>query len=134
MTRLVWRMSTLAITLLLATVARPAMSITPTGPPCAVVVEDLSPCLSFIQGKSATPACCEGVKGLAAMARGKADLVAICNCGKLALGTITYDPNRIPLLPKQCGVNINLPPIDKNTDCNKIGLKGLLNAANGRMH
>ncbi|KAI3444423.1 hypothetical protein Pfo_001088 [Paulownia fortunei] len=86
-------------------------------PSCGEVVKDLSPCLSYLQGKDPTPQCCSGVKGLKTIAKTKADRVATCNCGKQALSKFNYDPKRLPLLPKKCGVDLNMPAIDKNFDC-----------------
>uniref|UniRef100_A0A5B7CDB5 Non-specific lipid-transfer protein n=1 Tax=Davidia involucrata TaxID=16924 RepID=A0A5B7CDB5_DAVIN len=89
-------------------------------PSCSMVAEELAPCLSYLQGSEPSSACCGGVKDMGSKAKTKADLVAICNCGKIALSTIKYDPNRIPLLPKKCGVSLSLPPIDTHTDCSKF--------------
>ncbi|KAL6493952.1 hypothetical protein OROGR_031861 [Orobanche gracilis] len=98
-------------------IAKPALSV----PSCAEVVMDLAPCLSFLQGKSnnPTPQCCDGVKALKSIEKTKEDRVASCNCGKQALSMYNYDPNKLPLLPKQCAVDFNLPAIDKNFDCSK---------------
>ncbi|XP_011093744.1 non-specific lipid-transfer protein-like [Sesamum indicum] len=94
-------------------------------PSCAEVVRDLSPCLKFLQGKDVTPQCCSGLKNLAAIAKTKADRVASCDCGKQALSHFDYDPKRFPLLPKKCGVDYNMPAIDKNFNCSKVELKHL---------
>ncbi|KAL0426112.1 UNVERIFIED_CONTAM: Long chain acyl-CoA synthetase 4 [Sesamum radiatum] len=88
-------------------------------PSCAEVLKDLAPCLKFLQGEDVTPQCCSGLKNLATVAKTKADRVASCNCGKKALSNFDYDPKRFPLLPKKCGVDYNMPAIDKNFDCSK---------------
>ncbi|KAK4411498.1 Non-specific lipid-transfer protein [Sesamum angolense] len=95
-------------------------------PSCAEVLKDLAPCLKFLQGEDVTPQCCSGLKNLATVAKTKADRVASCNCGKKALSNFDYDPKRFPLLPKKCGVDYNMPAIDKNFDCSKVELKHLL--------
>ncbi|PIN02169.1 hypothetical protein CDL12_25313 [Handroanthus impetiginosus] len=87
---------------------------------CQKVIADLAPCLSYLQGKAdVSPQCCSGVKDLKAIAKTKADRVDTCNCGKQALSKFDYDPKRIPLLPKKCGVDATMPPIDKNYNCAK---------------
>ncbi|CAA0816628.1 Non-specific lipid-transfer protein 8 [Striga hermonthica] len=91
-------------------------------PSCTQVLNDLAPCLSFLQGKIDQPTaqCCGGIKALKAIVKTKEDRVAACNCGKQALSMVDYDPKRLPLIPKPCGVDFNLPPIDKNFDCSKV--------------
>lgn len=95
---------------------------------CIPVAQELSPCLGFIKGTSASgfggdnpsPSCCNGVKKLAGDAKTKNDRVALCECIKTSLSMIgAYDPSRIPLIPKNCGIPVEIPPIDKSTDCSK---------------
>ncbi|GFP91914.1 non-specific lipid-transfer protein [Phtheirospermum japonicum] len=96
-------------------IARPAVSV----PSCTEVFNDLAPCLSYLQGtsKSPTQECCAGLKALKAIEKTKEDRVASCNCGKQALSMFNYDPKKLTLLPKECGVDMNMPAIDKNFDC-----------------
>ncbi|KAM7476523.1 hypothetical protein LguiB_023766 [Lonicera macranthoides] len=88
------------------------------GPSCPQIVQELTPCVTFMQGKDPSPLCCEGLKHLSDTVKTKDDRVQACNCAKDALSHFKYDPNRIPLLPKLCGINISLPPITPDTDCN----------------
>lgn len=91
---------------------------------CNEVIAELTPCAAFVKkGGSSSPssACCSGVKDLSNIAKTKSDREAICRCFKKLLPAVgsSYDPSRIPLLPKKCGVPINLPPLDSKTDCTK---------------
>lgn len=114
--RLHWKMSRiLYVLVILLLVSKSAVSV----PSCGDVVKDLAPCLSYLQGKDPTPQCCAGVKSLKDLTKTKDDRVVSCNCAKEALSKFQYDPSIIPLLPKKCGVDLNLPPIDKNFDCSK---------------
>ncbi|KAL3622230.1 hypothetical protein CASFOL_033641 [Castilleja foliolosa] len=113
MTRLLY-----AIMFLVLVIAKPVLSV----PSCAEVFNDLAPCLGYLQGTSESPTtlCCAGVKALKAIEITKEDRVASCNCGKQALSVFIYDPNKLSLLPKECGVDWNMPVIDKNFDCSTI--------------
>ncbi|GFP91915.1 non-specific lipid-transfer protein [Phtheirospermum japonicum] len=95
---------------------KPAVSLS-----CVEVVRDLVTCLSFLQGMSSNPnpLCCDGVKALRAIEKTKDDRVAFCHCGKQALSRFNYDPNKFPLVPKRCGVDLNMPPIGKGYNCDK---------------
>ncbi|KAI4355228.1 hypothetical protein L6164_004021 [Bauhinia variegata] len=91
--------------------------------PCTEVIKEVTPCADFlVQDSSNQPSkdCCNGVIDLNKNAKTKPDRVQVCECIKQALANAKYDPNRIPLLPKACGISdLTLPPINKNTDCNK---------------
>ncbi|GAB2271396.1 hypothetical protein Dimus_006235 [Dionaea muscipula] len=89
---------------------------------CNGVIGELTPCLDYITDKSSSPSddCCQGVKYIVGSVRGAGDRKAICECIKSVVPNLPgYDPNRIPPLPKKCGLTINLPPIYANTDCSK---------------
>ncbi|KAH6779973.1 hypothetical protein C2S52_011210 [Perilla frutescens var. hirtella] len=107
-----------SIAILLLFVSKSVVSV----PSCPDVIKNVAPCLSYLQGKSASPQCCAGVKGLSGMAKNQQDRMAICECVKQALSSYAYDPKRIPLLPKECGAEVVLPPVDKNYDCSKAQL------------
>lgn len=94
---------------------------TETAPSCSTVISNVAACLPFISHTSPSPSgiCCGGVKNVAGLAKTHDDKMAICNCLKTNLANIQYDPALVAALPKQCSVNINLPPISKNTDCSK---------------
>lgn len=109
MSRLLYVFTTLLL------VSKTALS----APSCLVVVNDLTPCLDYLKGKEPTKQCCAGLKDLKAMMKTKDDRVAVCKCTKDVLKSFTYDPKIIPALPKKCGVDLVLPPIDKKYDCTK---------------
>ncbi|GMP43780.1 hypothetical protein CsSME_00013013 [Camellia sinensis var. sinensis] len=97
---------------------------------CARVAAELSPCLPYIigisnhsvsdTGKGPKMACCAGVKDIARLAKEGNDRKSICRCIQIAMLLVGFvDPKRITELPKICGVCVNIPPIDKNFDCDK---------------
>ncbi|KAL5792242.1 hypothetical protein ACOSP7_000836 [Xanthoceras sorbifolium] len=92
----------------------------PIALPCSKVTKELSPCLDFIISTAENPslACCTGIKNISSRVKSREDRTDVCKCLKKTLGGIgPYDKNRIPLLPKKCGVPISLPPVDSNLDC-----------------
>ncbi|KAK7397427.1 hypothetical protein VNO78_18598 [Psophocarpus tetragonolobus] len=110
-------MISLSIVMLLITRCEALASIS-----CSTVIEEVAPCTSFLQESSKQPseACCNGIKKLSGDAGTEKDRAAICQCLKQGLATIgNYDPKRIPQVPKDCGLSMTFPPIDKNTDCSK---------------
>ncbi|KAJ4827859.1 hypothetical protein Tsubulata_013006 [Turnera subulata] len=88
---------------------------------CSTVVGKLTPCLDFVEGDTGNPSadCCGGVQDIANEVQDEPGKQAACQCIKDALTGLTYDPNRIAALPKNCGVAIKLPPISMDTDCSK---------------
>ncbi|KAI3743974.1 hypothetical protein L1987_57046 [Smallanthus sonchifolius] len=88
-------------------------------PNCVWVAPMLAPCLGFINGQEPSNLCCMSVENINIMGRTKDDRVAICECVKQVARLITFDPHRIPLLPKKCRVNSSFPPVDKDYDCGK---------------
>jgi len=89
---------------------------------CSTVIEDVAPCVSFLKSNTEHPSekCCSGIKSLNDDAGSAENRKVICRCLKRGLAAIgDYDPKRIPLVPKECGLSITLPPIDKKTDCKK---------------
>nr|GEV25523.1 non-specific lipid-transfer protein-like [Tanacetum cinerariifolium] len=80
----------------------------------------LPPCLGFINGQEPSEFCCSSVRNLKDMGKTKDDRVAMCNCVKQVTRIITYDPKRITLLPKKCGVDSTFPPIDKEYNCKDV--------------
>ncbi|KAL4586149.1 hypothetical protein LXL04_010781 [Taraxacum kok-saghyz] len=106
-----------AITLLLVS-WRPMVFAVPS---CGRVTGKLTSCLSYINGHDPTNSCCSSIKGLTGMGKTKEDRVAICNCVKQVMERLNFfDPKRITLLPKKCGVTFQFPPIDHDYDCNKV--------------
>ncbi|KAB2595843.1 non-specific lipid-transfer protein A-like [Pyrus ussuriensis x Pyrus communis] len=107
----------LAVLLLLSITAHSA-------PSCPAVKQEVSPCVTFVKGGAdAKPSeeCCKGVKNLSVNAANKADKEAVCLCLKQALSTVgTYNPSQVSALPKKCGISLDLPAIDKDTDCTNI--------------
>ncbi|KAI3764357.1 hypothetical protein L2E82_14364 [Cichorium intybus] len=106
-----------AITLLLVS-WRPMVFAVPS---CGRVTSKLTSCLGFINGHEPTNSCCTSVKSLTGMGKTRDDRVAICNCVKQVMKRLNnYDPKRITLLPKKCGVSLKFPPIDQDYDCKKM--------------
>ncbi|XP_060218426.1 non-specific lipid-transfer protein-like [Lycium barbarum] len=100
-----------------------------SAPSCQTVTSQLSPCLSYIRkdgakkvGDGPSVPCCTGVNNIYQLAKTKPDRVVICNCLKTVLINLGNNviPSRISGLPKKCGVSFNMPPLDKNYDCNKV--------------
>ncbi|CAN4108429.1 unnamed protein product [Withania somnifera] len=99
-----------------------------SAPSCQAVTSQLSPCLPYIKKDSGinspTVPCCTGVNKLYKLAKTKGDRVVICNCLKTVLVNLgnSVISSRVADLPKKCGVSFNMPPINKNYDCNKVPL------------
>ncbi|KAL2893224.1 putative non-specific lipid-transfer protein 2 [Bienertia sinuspersici] len=93
----------------------------PEPAPCATVIVNVSPCLSYILKTSSSPSdsCCGGIKNVALMASSHENMVGVCNCLKTNLAGFKYDPALVAELPQKCSVNLSLPPISKDTDCSK---------------
>nr|AWN82508.1 cyclic nucleotide-gated channel 7 [Nicotiana tabacum] len=89
-------------------------------PSCPTVTTQLAPCLSYIQGGGdPSVPCCTGINNIYELAKTKEDRVAICNCLKTAFTHAgNVNPTLVAQLPKKCGISFNMPPIDKNYDCN----------------
>ncbi|OMO64296.1 Plant lipid transfer protein/Par allergen [Corchorus capsularis] len=96
-----------------------AIAEIPLAPSCGEVTMAVAPCLTFLKGaETPSPGCCSGAQKLAKQASTKADREAVCGCLKNSLSKIgSYDPQRVPLIAKKCGVNMNIPPITSKTDC-----------------
>ncbi|KAM3282502.1 non-specific lipid-transfer protein [Capsicum chacoense] len=102
-----------------------------SAPSCQTVTSQLSPCLPYIRndsgnkgGNSPTVPCCTGVNNIYKLQKSIGDRVVICNCLKtvlINLGNMVI-PSRVSELPKKCGISYNMPPIDKNYDCNKVSM------------
>ncbi|PWA45573.1 non-specific lipid-transfer protein [Artemisia annua] len=86
-------------------------------PNCARVVAMLPPCWGFITGQDPSEFCCSSIKNLEDMGKTKEDRVAMCNCVKQVSRIVSYDPKRITVLPKKCGLDSTFPPIDQEYDC-----------------
>ena len=87
---------------------------------CGTVVSQLSPCIKYAQGQAPiSPACCNGVKGLNAMAQTTPDRQQACACLKSASAGISgLNPGLTAGIPSKCGVNIPYA-INPSTDCSK---------------
>lgn len=89
---------------------------------CDQIVNELTPCLSYVRGKEDKPSdsCCAGAKQLSEQATTKPDKVTACDCIKRVLITLPdLNTGRVSGLPKACGITYDLPPIDRNFDCSK---------------
>lgn len=89
---------------------------------CGTVVNDLSPCISYVSYGGAVPTnCCKGVRTLYNAARSTADRQTVCTCLKQAVGGISYTRYQLGLaagLPGKCGLNIPYQ-ISPSTDCSR---------------
>ncbi|KAL2479344.1 Non-specific lipid-transfer protein 1 [Abeliophyllum distichum] len=87
---------------------------------CSMVVSDLKPCLSYVQGGNVVPAaCCGGIKHLYGASKTTQDRQSVCNCLKsLARSYSGINLDKAAGLPGKCGVNIPYK-IDPSTDCSK---------------
>ncbi|KAF3654154.1 hypothetical protein FXO38_10278 [Capsicum annuum] len=90
---------------------------------CITVAIKLDPCLQYIiKGDGPTEACCTGVSDVSKLGQSKRDRVVICLClQKMIINLDSKDiPPRVAELPNKCGVSYNMPPIDKNYNCNNM--------------
>uniref|UniRef100_A0A7N0UT94 Non-specific lipid-transfer protein n=1 Tax=Kalanchoe fedtschenkoi TaxID=63787 RepID=A0A7N0UT94_KALFE len=111
----------LAATLLVA--ASIMIGATSSPPPCETVLQDLTPCLTFLAANEQSPStgCCSGVRTLAPYSQKQADRTTVCECLKSyapSLGPI--DMSLIAQIPKKCSVDVNLPNISSDIDCSKV--------------
>ena len=116
----------LALTMLLAGSAAqdiaPSPSVTDDGPDCDEVLHELAPCVNYLKGIDMKPSedCCDGAEEVADDIESKGDRQSTCMCIKKALFRIgRYDPRRIPMISKQCGISMVFPPIYPKYDCSK---------------
>ncbi|TXG49236.1 hypothetical protein EZV62_025111 [Acer yangbiense] len=92
-------------------------------PPCASIINQLSPCVSYLTRQENQPetACCNGVKYLKDYTSDKQERQSICEClESVAPMYGGLDFSLIRLLPKKCRVSMKIPNIDSpNFDCSK---------------
>ena len=87
---------------------------------CGQVDSKLAQCVPYATGKGAlSTACCNGVRGLNALAKSSPDRQAACKCLKqLAASIKAIDMGKVSGVPAKCGVSVPFP-ISLSTDCNK---------------
>ncbi|OEL26657.1 hypothetical protein BAE44_0012323 [Dichanthelium oligosanthes] len=87
---------------------------------CPDVMNDLQPCLSFLQGDGTSPsaACCAGVKTVYAAAGTTAERQATCECLKTAYRQIHANLAAAQALPGNCGLSLPYT-ITPDIDCTK---------------
>ncbi|MED6110009.1 hypothetical protein PIB30_038908 [Stylosanthes scabra] len=89
---------------------------------CMQVVQDLMPCLSYVEYGGTVPAqCCNGIRTLMGAASTRQDHQTVCTCLKNAVQGVSFNRNTINLaagLPSKCNVNLSYK-IDPNVDCNR---------------
>ncbi|KAI9175053.1 hypothetical protein LWI28_026689 [Acer negundo] len=92
-------------------------------PPCASIIYQLSPCVSYLTRQENHPetACCNGVKYLKDYTSDKQERQSICEClESVAPMYRGLDFSLIHSLPKKCRVSMKIPNIDSpNFDCSK---------------
>ncbi|XP_061375451.1 non-specific lipid-transfer protein 1-like [Gastrolobium bilobum] len=90
---------------------------------CGQVVNNLTPCITYILNGGIVPArCCNGVRSLLSQARTTPDRQAVCNCIKNTVSGMHYSNSNLNLaasLPRKCGVNIPYQ-ISPSTDCSRV--------------
>ncbi|PIA49020.1 hypothetical protein AQUCO_01300105v1 [Aquilegia coerulea] len=88
---------------------------------CNSIVQDLIPCVPYFNDSQSEPtsACCQGAHLVASVATQTNDLKGICQCIKTAAinNGGFLDDNRANAIAGKCGVNVNIPPISRSTDC-----------------
>ncbi|KAJ4752413.1 Non-specific lipid-transfer protein [Rhynchospora pubera] len=92
--------------------------------PCNEVARMISPCASYLAGRSTMPyrLCCGGMTVLNRTAVTPSDKMTMCNCLKgVANHFPTVDFSRAALLPSLCGVSVNVT-ITPSMDCNSAFL------------
>ncbi|KAL8204417.1 hypothetical protein R6Q57_010040 [Mikania cordata] len=87
---------------------------------CGTVIQDLTPCVSYLRSGSGKPppACCSGAKALVAAASATADKRAACSCLQMASRSLNPNPTLAKSLPGKCGINLGFT-ISPNVDCTK---------------
>ncbi|CAL0306277.1 unnamed protein product [Lupinus luteus] len=91
---------------------------------CGQVVSGLSPCLTYLQSGGAVPVtCCDGVKGLVALAQNTADKQIACNCLKSTAASIQFNAENAESLPAKCGVTL---PYKISTSTNSSSSEALM--------
>ncbi|EER89877.1 non-specific lipid-transfer protein 4 [Sorghum bicolor] len=88
---------------------------------CPDVLNDLSPCLAFLQGNAPQPSgeCCGGVRALYAAADTRPARQATCRCLKAAYLQVHAQLPAAQELAGDCGVPINYK-ITPDIDCDMI--------------
>jgi hypothetical protein len=87
---------------------------------CPEVVNDLTPCLSYLQGREASPsaACCGGAKALYGDADTRDERQQTCQCLKVAYHQYKVIVSAAQALPAACGLGLSYtitPDIDCST-------------------
>ncbi|XP_043691062.1 non-specific lipid-transfer protein AP10-like [Telopea speciosissima] len=89
---------------------------------CSDVVNDLTPCLSYLQSGKGTPSasCCSGASKLLGSATNTADTKTACNCMKSTIKQLNLNGAASQSLAGKCGIKLSFT-VSANTDCSKIG-------------
>ncbi|GLJ10517.1 hypothetical protein SUGI_0129640 [Cryptomeria japonica] len=111
-----------AFAMLLMTTLMP-MAMAANAMTCNTAVQNLVPCLTFLQSNGmGTPSakCCSGVNTLAQMAKTSAAKRQICNCLKPQLNSsVKATDAAVTNLPIKCKVPLGFK-ISKSTNCNTL--------------
>ncbi|KAK9668401.1 hypothetical protein RND81_13G057700 [Saponaria officinalis] len=91
---------------------------------CDVVVQELSPCLSYLDEQAISPTqhCCQGVKVIwSNYGKSKGKRQAVCQCLESMLPYVgAIDGSLVTALPKQCGLSIKLPRVTNSFNCSQV--------------
>ncbi|CAN6221149.1 unnamed protein product [Urochloa humidicola] len=87
---------------------------------CPDVVNDMEPCLSFLQGDGAFPSaeCCNGVRALYAAVDTTIERQATCECLKTSYRQINAQLSAAQALPDDCGLSLPYT-ITPDVDCSR---------------
>lgn len=91
--------------------------------PCDQVVNELSPCLSYLDKQSSSPSssCCQGTKYVwKHYGESKKKRQGVCECLESFVPLIgQVDGSLVAALPQRCGLKVKLPPINANLNCSQ---------------
>ncbi|GFZ06353.1 hypothetical protein Acr_18g0005230 [Actinidia rufa] len=87
---------------------------------CAEAEALLSPCLTYLQGRSdnITEPCCLGAHVLNERVASKVDQMLLCNCFKIVAPAIGVQVDRVEQVSKRCSIGDGIRRIPNGPDCN----------------
>ncbi|KAK3130586.1 hypothetical protein QOZ80_6BG0495400 [Eleusine coracana subsp. coracana] len=88
---------------------------------CYEVVQELMPCLGYLQGQEPSPpaGCCDGARALYAAADTREERQQTCVCLKAAYLQYNVRDSAAQALPKACHLGLSVP-VTPGIDCSKI--------------
>ncbi|CAN6444660.1 unnamed protein product [Victoria cruziana] len=91
---------------------------------CADVDLNISPCIPYLTSKDSagnpSDSCCQGMEAIKEFGKEKEDREEICRCLERGASEVPdINPDKVPLLPGECGINLGFP-IAIDIDCSNI--------------